>query len=140
MDNNIINNLIQLEKELTQQLENNQIYKQLQAVKFLIQTRKVNYHFPPSGDLLSAPRIYPETVKLATTLEERDKIVDTVVNHFKENNNQPTSLKELYFGLLHSKGISINSTKPITALAAILNGRRNVLKKNENKEWMLVNF
>ena len=52
MDNNIINNLIQLEKELTQQLENNQIYKQLQAVKFLIQTRKVNYHFPPSGDLL----------------------------------------------------------------------------------------
>jgi len=139
MNNNTIN-LVELEKELTQQLENNQIYKQLQAVKLLIQARGINYSSSGSGDSFSTPRVYPHTVQLRTTLEERDKIVNTVINHFKETNNNPLELRELYYKVLASKGITIDSIKPITTLAAILGGRKNVLKKDDMKRWSLVNF
>lgn len=130
---NIVN-LLELEKKLIEELKNTQTYKKLQAVRLLLNAEKVYSFLSPMDEL-------PVAVQLKTVLnEERNNIVNIVINHFKETNNNPLLLGDIYYKVLIPKGIVIEGSKPTTALSAILGGRKGILKKDNLKRWALVNF
>ena len=67
-------------------------------------------------------------------------IINIVINHFKETNNNPLQLRDIYYKVLIPKGIIIEGSKPTTALSSILGGRKGILKKDNFRRWALVNF
>ncbi len=129
MSNNIIN-LAELEKELIQKL---------QAVRIL-QGKGVDSSLSSNNASYTSNISKPtESFEPATTLEERNTIINAIVSHLKATNNHPLKASELY-QILISQNINIPSSKPIVTLAAIMKGRKELLKKDDIKQWSLVNF
>ncbi|MBU6140160.1 MAG: hypothetical protein KGP29_01200 [Proteobacteria bacterium] len=137
MSKNLVD-LIQLEKQLSAALENNPTYKELMAVRLIMQS-KLSTSPTQSKVAVTAPAksAANNSIQPLSTAKERNLIVDEVVNYLKETNNKAVGLVELN-KVLTLKGFNVPGKKPTTSLAAILRGRKNLLKKDGMGNWMLL--
>lgn len=116
----LLEQLLELERTLETQLQENIIYKHLQSVKSMIR----EYRASPSmmNSFKSAPAY-------------KDDVINIVTEYVNKNSNKPSTVKE-FMPALEEAGVIIGGSNPAVSVATLLRFS-NKFNLGENRTWTL---